>query len=220
MKNYHKEINWKHVGYIAGIGFGIIIVVAFLSSQIIYPIILGSSATVVVPNVVGLSLAKAKNLLHEDRLHVVVKDSVWSDEIPVQFVLEQSPEDGKKLKQDQAVYLVVSRGSKIVKVPEIIGLPYQEAYIRLRNSNLKTTIIDSLYSERYPPNSVVRCIPAPGNKIEKLKQVKVFLSRGSENPTDEDVNATRDYVRLPGDPDLDAPAPKKDTNKESGNTGN
>ncbi len=198
-KAYHK-IDWRKVGYLAGIAFGIVIVTAFISSQIIYPILLGGSASVVVPNVTGISLAKAKSILHEDRLHVIVKDSVWSDEVPVQFVLEQQPEEGKKLKQDQAVYLVISRGSKIVRVPEIIGMQYQEAYIRLKNSSLKTVIVDSLYSDRYPVNTVVKCMPAPGNKIEKMKKVKLFLSRGPEQAAQPEASDTEDSGTLPADP--------------------
>ncbi|HRY84246.1 MAG TPA: PASTA domain-containing protein [Candidatus Cloacimonadota bacterium] len=194
MKNYQ----WKKTGYIIGIGFGIVMVVAFISSQLLYPIFLGNSEKAEVPDVVGLGLSTAKQKLRENRLHIVVKDSVWSEEAPVEYVLEQKPEAGKQLKQDQAVYVVVSRGSRVITVPQILGMPYQQAYIMLRTSSLKTVIADSLYSEKYPANSVIRCSPSPGNKIEKGKTVKVFLSRGSQNPRGD--TGPIDFVESPGDP--------------------
>ena len=50
--------------YIVGIGIGIILVVAFLTSQIIYPILLGRPGVVEVPDVTGISLTQAKRVLH------------------------------------------------------------------------------------------------------------------------------------------------------------
>lgn len=192
-----SKYQWKKTGYILGIGFGIIMVVAFISSQLIYPLLLGNSEKVEVPDIVGLGLSTAKQKLRESRLHIVVKDSVWSEEAPVEYVLEQQPSAGKALGQDQAVYVIVSRGSRVITVPQIVGLPYHEAYIRLRGSGLKTVISDSLYSEKYPVNSVIRCSPAPGNKIEKGARIKVFLSRGSENPRAD--TGPIDFVETPGE---------------------
>ena len=193
-----NKYQWKKTGYIIGIGIGIVMVVAFISSQLIYPLLLGSSERVEVPNIVGLGLSTAKQKLRENRLHIIVKDSVWSENAPVEYVLEQQPEAGKSLKQDQAVYTIISKGSRIITVPPIVGLSYNEAYIRLRGSGLKTMIADSLYSEKYAVNSVIRCSPTPGNKIEKGKTVKVYLSRGSENPRE--AKGPIDFVESPGDP--------------------
>jgi len=166
--------------YIVGIGIGIILVVAFLTSQIIYPILLGRPGVVEVPDVTGISLTQAKRVLHEKRLHVVVSDSVWSEETKVEYVLEQQPEPGSDLKHDHAVYLVISRGSREVRVPDVIGSQYHRAYIQLRSSGLKAVIADSLYSDQYPANAVVRCSPAVGTKVNKQSSVRLFLSRGTE----------------------------------------
>lgn len=193
-----SKYEWKKAGYIVGIGFGIVMVVAFISSQLIYPLLLGNSERTEVPDIVGLGLSTAKQKLRENRLHIVVKDSVWSEDAPVEYVLEQQPPAGKALKQDQAVYVIVSRGSRVINVPQIVGLPYHEAYIRLRGSGLKTVIADSLYSEKYAVNSVIRCSPTVGNKIEKGATVKIYLSRGSENPRTD--TGPIDFVESPGDP--------------------
>jgi serine/threonine-protein kinase len=170
----------KRVLYTLGIGLGIIIIVAFISSQIIYPILLGRPGKVEVPNVTGMNLAQAKRVLHEKRLHVVVRDSVWSEEAKVEIVLEQQPSPGDMLKHDHAVNLVISRGSRQVSVPNVVGQLYQQAFVQLRNKSLKAVIADSLYSASYPVNSVLRTSPASGSKVLKESSVRLFLSRGPE----------------------------------------
>lgn len=171
---------WTKIGYQAGIGFGIIVLVAFITSQIVYPLLLGKPGKVEVPSVTGMNLSQAKRLLHEKRLHVVVRDSVWSEEAKVEYVLEQQPSAGSMLKHDHAVYLVISRGSREVTVPNVIGLQYQQAFVQLRNQSLRAVIADSLYSEQHPVNSVIRSSPTQGSKINKESSVRLFLSRGPE----------------------------------------
>lgn len=170
----------KRIIYTLGIGLGIIIIVAFISSQIIYPLLLGRPGRVEVPNVTGMNLSQAKRLLHERRLHVVVRDSVWSEDAKVEYVLEQQPSPGDMLKHDHAVYLVLSRGSRQVTVPNVIGQLYQQAYVQLRNRSLKAVIADSLYSDSHPVNSVLRTSPSQGSKVLKESSVRLFLSRGPE----------------------------------------
>ncbi|HOH46215.1 MAG TPA: PASTA domain-containing protein [Candidatus Cloacimonadota bacterium] len=170
----------KRIIYTLGIGLGIIIVVAFISSQIVYPLLLGRPGKVEVPNVTGMNLAQAKRVLHEKRLHVVVRDSVWSEEAKVEMVLEQQPAPGEQLKHDHAVNLVISRGTRQVSVPNVVGQLYQQAYVQLRNKSLKAVIADSLYSDSYPVNAVLRTSPSSGSKVLKESSVRLFLSRGPE----------------------------------------
>ncbi|MCD8480367.1 MAG: hypothetical protein LRZ88_09185, partial [Candidatus Cloacimonetes bacterium] len=82
------HINWKKSWYMAGIGLGIIFVTAFLFSQILFPMILGRPSVVETPDVVGMGLVQAKRLLQAEKLHVVVKDSLYSETAKLDQVLE------------------------------------------------------------------------------------------------------------------------------------
>jgi len=169
----------KKIGYLLGIGLGIVIVTAFIFSQIIFPVVLGRTPKVDTPDVAGMSLMQAKRLLQAEKLHVVVKDSLYSDSVPMEQVLEQSPQPGEKLRQDGTVYLVISKGSANVTVPPLTGRSFQEVIITLRNIGLHSMVVDSTYSDIYPANSVMRSIPASGSKVLKKSTVKLILSRGS-----------------------------------------
>jgi len=179
-----KKIDYQKLGYLAGIGFGIIIVTAFIFSQLIFPVILGKTPKVETPEVTGLNLIQAKRKLQAEKLHVVVQDSIFSETAPVETVLEQIPEPGEKIRQEGTVYLVISKGSATVTLPSFTGRPFQEVFIALRNLELFSTVIDSSYSDIYPVNSVMRTIPSSGEKVLKRSNVKLILSRGSQPMAD------------------------------------
>ncbi|MDP2172513.1 MAG: PASTA domain-containing protein [Candidatus Cloacimonadaceae bacterium] len=175
-----KKLNSRKAGYIIGIGFGIVLLTAFFTSQVVFPIMFGKPKNVAVPEVVGMKISQAKRLLREIGLHVVVRDSVWSESDPIETVLEQFPEPGAKLKAEGTVYLVICKGSQIVPVPTVIGRHFEEAFATLRNSGLRALVSDSLYSDSYPRNMVVRSSPPGGTRVEKSSTVKLYLSRGAE----------------------------------------
>ncbi|MCK9558452.1 MAG: PASTA domain-containing protein [Candidatus Cloacimonetes bacterium] len=170
----------KQWGYVIGIGVGIIFVTAFLFSQIILPLLLGGAETLETPEVTGLALTQAKRILQELKLHPVVKDSVFSETMKLDVVMDQSPAPGSRIKEDGTVYLVISKGSKMIKVPDVLGTGYQEAMLTLRNYDLRSTIVDSVYSDRYPRNTVVRSMPSAHTRIEKRSMVRLSLSKGPE----------------------------------------
>jgi serine/threonine-protein kinase len=175
-----QSMNAKQWGYMIGIGLGIIFVTAFVSSQLILPLVFGGPNKVQTPEVVGLSLAQAKRLLQEEKLHVVVKDSLYSESSKLDQVLDQSPAPGTKIKEDGTVFLVVSKGSKMVTVPSVLGTSFQDAMLTLRNSDLRSAIVDSVFSYSIPRNMVLRSNPSPNSKVEKRTLVKLTLSKGEE----------------------------------------
>ncbi len=175
---------FQKAGYAIGIGLGIILLSAFLYSQVLFPLLFGKPRNVVVPELVGMSITKARRTLTELGLHTVIRDSVWSETSKIEAVLEQYPPAGEKLKPEGTVHLVISRGSKIITIPSVAGRNYTEAYLTLRNAGLRVAVIDSLYSNSYPINTVVRSSPAAGSQAERSSTVKLILSKGPEPPPD------------------------------------
>jgi len=175
-----QQTGTKRIGYIIGIGIGTIIVTAFIFSQVLFPLFLGRTPKVEVPSVTGMPLMQAKKILQEEKLHVIVQDSLFSDVAAAEVVLEQSPLAGEKLRQDGTVYLVISKGSSTVTLPSLIGKPFQEAFIVLKNLDLHCSVVDSTYSDIYPVNTVIRSIPSAGEKTLKKSTVKLILSKGTE----------------------------------------
>ncbi len=163
-----------------GIGAGIIFLTAFLTSQVIFPFIFRSPKELEVPNLIGKSFANARRSLENMGIHAVVKDSIWSETERVGTILEQEPAPGGMLRSEGTIYVRVSRGSQQVGVPSVIGQSYHEAYYLLLNAGLKGVVRDSLYSGSYIANTVIRCHPESGSRVEKGSTVHLTLSRGPE----------------------------------------
>lgn len=180
-----------------GIGAGIILVSAFLTSQIIFPLIFRAPKEIEVPNLVGVSFAEARKALGELGLHSVVKDSIWSETQRVDIVMEQTPAPGDMISPEGTVYFRVSRGSRQVGVPSVVGLSYHEAYYTLRSAGLKGVVADSLYSDSYAPNAVIRSSPGDGSKIEKGSSVRLYISRGPEPFISPEADTTKVYDAAP-----------------------
>jgi len=185
MPKKKKNTKFQTFIYYSGIGLGIVLLSAFVSSQLIYPLILGRPKNVETPNLSGMNFASAKRLLNTTKLHIVVRDSVWSDDFKAETVVEQKPEAGTMLKPDGTVYVVLSKGSRDIILPSVLGLSYQQAIAQLRNLGLRAVVIDSLYSDGYVANSVLRTSPSPGMKIMKTATVKLILSKGADPMADQ-----------------------------------
>ncbi len=166
--------------YSIGIGIGVIFITAFLFSKVILPVIFGRPDIIETPEVVGRELMTAKRLLQEAKLHVVVRDSLFSESVKEHIILEQSPIPETKIRVDGTVYLTVSKGSRLVPVPNVIDMNYQEAMISLRNSDLRSSIVDSVYSNSVEQDAVIRSNPYPNSKVERKTVVRLTLSRGEE----------------------------------------
>ena len=74
-----------------------------------------------VPSVKGMSYQKARLLLNEKGLTVIVSDSGYNKKLPADCILAQSPGSGTKVKEGHTVYLTVnSPSSPTFAIPDIV----------------------------------------------------------------------------------------------------
>ena len=76
---------------------------------------------IVVPKVKGMTYSKARQLLEEDGLMVMVSDSGYNKTLPPDCILAQSPDYGTKVKQGHTVYVTVNApSSPSFSIPDIV----------------------------------------------------------------------------------------------------
>ena len=76
---------------------------------------------VVVPKVKGMTYSKARQLLEEDGLMVMVSDSGYNKTLPPDCILAQTPDYGTKVKQGHIIYVTVnSPSSPSFTIPDIV----------------------------------------------------------------------------------------------------
>ena len=84
-----------------------------------------------VPNVVGIPFAEAQKRLEKMGFQVKKSEPRFDNRYPPGTVVMQLPYGGAQTKMGRRVYLTLSRGTEMVPVPELLGMPVREARIML-----------------------------------------------------------------------------------------
>jgi serine/threonine-protein kinase len=101
-----------------------------------------------VPNVVNMPIAESRSVLSGLQLNPVVDVRRFSNTVPENHIILQSPQAGMKIKIGGKVGLVVSLGRDKVNVPDMIGRKDDEAESLLSDLGLRVGLRTHTYSER------------------------------------------------------------------------
>ena len=131
----------------------------------------------IVPDLSGLSLTEVQLTL--DELGLVVGEITYinSNYYPFNIVISQSPIMGDTVSTGSIVDLVVSLGGFPI-VPEILGLPLDEAKAALLAARLSVGNIDIELNEIVPIGHIISTDPNSGDELENDASVNLVVSAG------------------------------------------
>jgi eukaryotic-like serine/threonine-protein kinase len=133
-----------------------------------------AAKTLDVPNVVDLTFDEAKAKLNEAGFdNVDRKDKI--DEAPVDTVIAQNPEAGLKAEKNDLIILTVS--AKQVAVPNVVGLPFEEAQAKLQALGLLVTRTDVDAPAGTAPGTVLAVTPVAGTKVDKGTAITLNVAK-------------------------------------------
>lgn len=140
-----------------------------------------------VPDVVGMSLSDADQLLGRSNLDVRVERKVFHETAAVDEILRQNPPKGEKLEEGERVNVVVSRGAAPRQVPDIAGKQQAEADAVLKQFGF-APVFEPRSDENVAKGLVLDWSPGKdGAKQAKGTEVKVIVSNGPEPRTVPDL---------------------------------
>lgn len=131
----------------------------------------------VVPDVTGMHKDEAIKLLNENKLNYVLEGPKYDSRFSKDHVILQNPLPGKIVKENRRVYLFISGGDPLIKMPSLVGKTKRDAKISVERLGL---VIDTLMNVRseFPSDLVVEQIPEEGEKIPKGSGVSLSISVG------------------------------------------
>jgi serine/threonine-protein kinase len=132
-----------------------------------------------VPKVTGRTEDRAQDLLLGTHLSVGDPIERWSEKVPEGTVLGSRPRAGTSLRPDSAVQLVVSKGPRPRKVPDVTGASLEQAEQQLRRRGLVPEVADEEYSDTVPEGDVISQSPADGT-LYRGDAVELVVSQGPE----------------------------------------
>ena len=134
---------------------------------------------VTIPNLVGLSVQEASNILKQAGLRLVVNNFVASLDIPANQILVQTPTAGLGARPNSVVTVDVSGGTNTVRIPDVIG-DVQRAATKLLSAaplNFVVTVVVET-SDVIETGRVIRTEPLGDTAVAPGSTITVFVSTG------------------------------------------
>jgi YD repeat-containing protein len=114
----------------------------------------------------------------ENHLNIGTVAQTPSDTIPAGQVISQNPAAGTSVAQGQTVNLVVSSGTVMASVPNLVGLTQANAQVALLASNLSLGTVTKQYSITVPAGLVISQTPFSGSSASPGSAVNLVVSLG------------------------------------------
>lgn len=130
-----------------------------------------------IPNVVGLQKDDAINILKENQLNPILGEPRYDMQFPKDHIIFQKPDAGVIVKEGRRVYLFISGGEPLIKVPTLVGKTYRDAKVTIERLGLVVGETESIRSE-FPANTVVNQEPHEGENIAKGSSIDIKISTG------------------------------------------
>ncbi len=157
------------------------------------------------PNLAGMKKDDAQKALEKLGARILVHDE-FDDKTPADVVLRADVGPGQMIRDSQRVNLWVSKGSRMVWVPDIARRPKDEAVTKLQEAGLSLGEVDLKYSDTVPAGAVLSQTPRPGRRVERNSAVSLTLSDGPKEPKPvPDAGASGDTGGMPSESETLAP---------------
>jgi serine/threonine-protein kinase len=174
MKNILQNPLIKRILYIL---LGLLILL-FLLDRFILPWYV-SSPEVIVPKLTGLKKDQATDILEKLKLEPVIGDTSYDEHFSKGSIMLQRPEPGKVVKQGRRIYIFISGGEPVVRVPQLRGKSIRDAKLQLERIGLKLGRVDEVASAQ-PKGMIFDQQFEEGTKLKKGNTVAVSISSGIE----------------------------------------
>ncbi len=160
----------------------IIIVVAFIAIMIMKYIDPDGAETQIgkMPNLVQYSYKEVETY-YADYFDLVVESQEYSNDIPSGAIIKQTPAEGKDyIIGNSTVKVVVSKGPRMVTIPNVYELDSNTALNILKDNEGFNVIITSVFDETVPKDQVIMTDPARNDKVAYGSTIRMYVSRGPE----------------------------------------
>jgi len=144
-----------------------------------YRFFLAPPDRVKVPNLIGKDTVEAKALLGPLGLKLTVQGEDYSTQQPKGYILSQEPHTGLLLSRGHEVKVVISKGSPVIRIPDVKDYTLEDARTQLERMGLKVGNIRYV-SSNLPRGWVVGQSPNPWTEARAGSSVDLDVSSGGE----------------------------------------
>ncbi len=171
-------LDHKRILKFSGISFGVFLILFLLLNDLVMPLYTEQGRTTNVPAVVGLKVENAKEVLTQAGLTPREAETRIDKQYPIGTVAVENPPAGAEVKFGRGVYLTISGGEPLVRVPSLRGKSLRDARFTLEGTALNLGNIIYQQSEDFPENTIIDQAYAEGTELKNGSRIDVTVSQG------------------------------------------
>ncbi|QQP29291.1 Stk1 family PASTA domain-containing Ser/Thr kinase [Lactobacillus ultunensis] len=183
-----KDHKWWWIFSVIAAGLIIFIMIFALSGNNKKP------QDVNIPDVTNITEKAAENKLEAAGLQVGKIIRRQSDDVKKGYVIASKPTAGNSVNRGKSVNLIVSSGSSMVKVPNVVGHDYDKAAEKLENQGFDV-IREDQYSNKIPPNDIISQNIAAGVEVKPTQTTITLVVSKGKSPRQRNNSVTLKDLR-------------------------
>ena len=170
----------KYKTVIYGLAACIVLLVflVLLADIVIMPILTHHGIEKELPDVTELTFEDAQKVLAESGFTIIKDGEKFDDHYEAGTVISQNPLPFSSVKKGRRIYVIVSAGEKMVKVPKITGSSERESEFVLKQAGLVLGEIFYEYDNYYPKSVVCRQSLPEGSEVKEQEIIDITVSLG------------------------------------------
>jgi serine/threonine-protein kinase len=138
-------------------------------------------SAVEVPDVVGIPISQAKDLLAEAGFSYEIDRTVATTDFEKDVVLNQDPRALQRVRTSRTILLTISEEPMKFDVPHVIGFEERRALITIENARLKPVVVhDYSMDANATPGTVISQEPLAGTSLYAEAEVRLTISMGMQ----------------------------------------
>ncbi len=155
----------------------ILFLILWLIDSCVMPPYVHSIATIKVPNITGLSLKKADDIVKNSKLRVADVREVYNEKVPKGYIISQLPFAGSEVREGRRLYITVSRGIEKITVPYVIGKQERDAWLDIMRLGFNVGDIEYVERDDKPDGVVLGQSPRYGINLPYGATITLTVSQ-------------------------------------------
>lgn len=180
---------WRTLMWI-GIVLAVLCIGAFAAYYIVMDLV--QVPNVNLPNVVGQPQAKAVTMIEKagiPKSQIHIQDAINSKQ-PKGYVYSQTPTGPQQIKETRDVQLYVSEGAQKIQIPDLTGMPADQAMSTLKNDGFSNVTDKQVQSADVAVGDVVSSNPPANSMVAPNTHIVLNISQGAETKVPSVVGKT------------------------------
>ena len=179
----------------------LVVAASGVSAYLAMKVVLGGGE-VPVPSVTGKHIVEALEVMGQSDLSLEIKSQEYDRVLRKHHVVRQDPPAGRQVKRGRRVAIILSKGPRDERVPELRGESWSRAVNILKTMGFQVGRVSWVESEFHRENAIIAQVPSPGEVVERGKGVALLVSKGASEASflmpdfvGEDVRSAMQSIR-------------------------